>query len=167
MTAMAGRFPTGALVRFTYGHGQTEDGIVSSVNERTVFVRFLKTPQGCDPENLRVVDVGEFLHGDLLTVEGREAVATGLAEPPPAAIPEDQGPGIPRLLEHLSSLSGENVFLWYTPPPAGDDIRWRVWTGAPNGSGGGEWGRGPTAWKALHEAFERVTGAIFKGRIPR
>ena len=48
-----------APVRFTYLHGETADGIVSSVNDRNVFVKFLRDdgtvkPQAesCDPERL-------------------------------------------------------------------------------------------------------------------
>lgn len=78
---------------------------------------------------------------------------------------EMHGPGVPRLLEHLAAMAGESVYLWHCPPPAGEALRWRVWTGHPVGSSGGEWGSGPTAYEALQDAFRRLTDAIFDGRV--
>lgn len=74
-------------------------------------------------------------------------------------------PGVPTLLRRLSDFAGESVYLWYTPPPAADAIRWRVWTGVPTGSGGGEWGAGVTPYGALQAAFEHVVRSTFDGRI--
>lgn len=47
-------FYAGQPVRFTYAHGETEDGFVSSVGTANVFVRFGVNPQAqaCDPEML-------------------------------------------------------------------------------------------------------------------
>lgn len=74
-------------------------------------------------------------------------------------------PGVPTLLRRLSDFAGESVYLWFTPPPAADSIRWRVWTGVPTGSGGGEWGAGATPYGALQAAFENVVRSTFEGRI--
>lgn len=72
--------------------------------------------------------------------------------------------GITSLLEHLTSMTGRDTFLWYTPGGR-SDYRWRVWDGAPNGSSGAEWGHGETPIAALHEAFRRLVDAIFEGRL--
>jgi hypothetical protein len=75
-------------------------------------------------------------------------------------------PGVPTLLRRLSDFTGESVYLWYTPRLSpNDQFRWRVWTGAPAGTGGGEWGHGPTPYRALHAAFESVVRSTFEGRI--
>lgn len=75
-------------------------------------------------------------------------------------------PGVPALLRRLSDFTGgESVYLWFTPPPARDEIRWRVWTGVPTGTGGGEWGHGETPYDALRSAFEHVVRSTFEGRI--
>lgn len=74
-------------------------------------------------------------------------------------------PGVPTLLRRLSDFAGESVYLWFTPPPAADSIRWRVWTGVPTGSGGGEWGAGATPYGALQAAFENMVRSTFEGRI--
>lgn len=72
-----------------------------------------------------------------------------------------EGFGVPWLLQSLSVMLGESVYLWYTPPPAGDDIRWRVWSGSPYGSTGGEVGRGRTADGALQEAYHSAVRRLF------
>lgn len=76
-------------------------------------------------------------------------------------------PGVPRLIEHLAAMTRRHMFLWYSGPPAGEDVRWRVWDGVPTGSGGGEWGRGPSAFVALQNAYQQVVRSIFDGRLPR
>lgn len=75
---------------------------------------------------------------------------------------DTKGPGVPLLLMHLSAMAGESVYLWHNPSRG--EMQWFVWTGHPAGSGGGEWGRGATAYGALNDAFVRLTDAIFHGR---
>jgi hypothetical protein len=80
---------------------------------------------------------------------------------------EEVGPvrGVPFLLEQLAVLARESVYLWFNPRPG--FMSWYVWTGAPSGTGGGEWGQGETAAEALADAFRRITSAIFDGRVVR
>lgn len=80
---------------------------------------------------------------------------------------DEAGPvrGVPFLLEQLSTLAAESVYLWFNPRPG--FVSWYVWTGTPAGTGGGEWGEGATAQEALADAFRRITSAIFDGRVVR
>jgi hypothetical protein len=47
----------GRLVIFTYHHGEKEEGIATSANDRYVFVRFptSQTSQACEPSMLTLV----------------------------------------------------------------------------------------------------------------
>lgn len=96
---------------------------------------------------------------------GRELVGDWNSQAAPAetaSMKQDtHGPGVPKLLEHLAAIAGESVYLWLKPDTT---EKWRVWTGVPSGSGGGEWGSGSTPYAALQQAFERLTDAIFYGR---
>jgi len=71
---------------------------------------------------------------------------------------------VPYLLERLTDLAREAVYLWHNPER---NKPWAVWTGAPCGTGGGEWGAGATAGEAIQDAYERIVAAIFAGRIER
>lgn len=71
-------------------------------------------------------------------------------------------PGVPRLLEHLAAMTGENVHLMCTT--SADEWRWRVWTGHPSGSGGSLLGRARTPGEALAAAYDEVVSGIFEGR---
>lgn len=54
---MTAAFEPGQRVRFTYHHGETEDGVVSSTNDRYVFVIFpgCIDGQACDPSMLKAL----------------------------------------------------------------------------------------------------------------
>lgn len=72
------------------------------------------------------------------------------------------------LLGHLSMLhGGDRVHLRFAPPPAGESLRWTVWTGEPAASGGGQWGAGATIEQALLSAYENTVRAIFADRLER
>lgn len=86
-------------------------------------------------------------------------------EPTRSMTRETVGPGVQRLLEHLAAMTGESVYLWHRLGGPGPE--WRVWTGAPSGTSGGEWGAGDDAYAALADAFRRITSAIFDGRLLR
>lgn len=73
--------------------------------------------------------------------------------------------GVQQLIEHLAAITGETVYLWHTPDSSPDEWLWRVWTGPPCGTGGGEWGHGSTPFAALHAAFGNVVRAIFEERL--
>lgn len=62
LNQLAADWPIDALVKFTYLHGEEQTGVVSSTNERNVFVRFFNRygtlkPQAeaCDPERLTLL----------------------------------------------------------------------------------------------------------------
>lgn len=105
--------------------------------------------------------------------EQREHDVPEAAAPEECAVVRDLPPlgdeagavrGVPFLLEQLAMLVRESVYLWFNPER---NQPWYVWTGAPAGTSGGEWGAGLTAQDALADAFRRITSAIFDGRVVR
>lgn len=74
------------------------------------------------------------------------------------------GLGVPKLMEKLSVLCDDDlVTLTFTPPPAGEHIRWRVYRGAPMNVSTATIGEGKTPRGALAAAFENVVMETFDG----
>jgi hypothetical protein len=95
------------------------------------------------------------------------AVESPGPQPPTPKLGDEAGAvrGVPFLLEQLSELAQQSVYLWFSRMPG--FMPWRVWTGPPAGTSGGQWGEGATAADALADAYRNVTSAIFDGRVVR